>query len=190
MKESLRKAAEGLFPRAKVVVDPFHVIADSNKRIDEARRIEQDVFRNRKVRIPRKIFLTGREKLSDEKKQKVNDLLDKYPGLKGFYWAKEKIRELYRQQSREEASELLNNIIINLKSSDDGELIRWGNTLKRWTEPILDHFDNRTTNGFTEGCNTKIKMLKRNSYGLRNVEVYWRKMLLGFVPSRSCFHSI
>lgn len=96
------KAAEGLFPRAKVVVDPFHVIADSNKRIDEARRIEQDVFRNRKVRIPRKIFLIGREKLSDEKKQKVNDLLDKYPGLKGFYWAKEKIRELYRQQSREE----------------------------------------------------------------------------------------
>jgi len=157
MKESLRKAAEGLFPRAKVVVDPFHVIADSNKRIDEARKIEQDVFRNRKVRIPRKIFLIGREKLSDEKKQKVNDLLDKYPGLKGFYWAKEKIRELYRQQSREEASELLNNIIINLKSSDDGELIRWGNTLKRWTEPILDHFDNRTTNGFTEGCNTKDK---------------------------------
>jgi len=36
---------------------------------------------------------------------------------------------------------------------------------------------------FTEGCNTKIKMLKRISYGLKNVEVYWGKMLLGFVPS-------
>jgi transposase len=30
MKEGLRKVAEGLFPLAKVVVDPFHVIADSN----------------------------------------------------------------------------------------------------------------------------------------------------------------
>jgi len=190
MKESLRKAAEGLFPGAKVVVDPFHVVAYSNKQMDAARKIEQEVSRKRRVRIPRKIFLIGGEKLSEEKKQKVNDLLDKYPGLKGFYWAKEKIRELYRQQSREEASELVSNIIINLKSSDDGELIRWGNTLKRWKEPILNHFDNRTTNGYTEGCNTKIKMLKRNSYGIRNVEVYWRKMLLGFVPSRSCFHSI
>ena len=190
MKESLRKAAEGLFPRAKVVVDPFHVVAYSNKQMDVARKIEQEVSRKRRVRIPRKIFLIGGEKLSEEKKQKVNDLLDKYPGLKGFYWAKEKIRELYRQQSREEASELLSNIIINLKSSDDGELIRWGNTLKRWKEPILNHFDNWTTNGYTEGCNTKIKMLKRNSYGIRNVEVYWRKMFLGFVPSRSCFHSI
>ena len=190
MKEGLRKAAEGLFPSARVVVDPFHVIADSNKRMDEARRIEQDVYRKRKVQIPKKIFLVGREKLNEEREQKVDKLLDRYPGLKGFYWAKEKIREFYRQGSREEATRLLDNIIFNLKSADDGELIRWGNSLKRWREPILNHFDNHTTNGFTEGCNTKIKMLKRISYGLRNVEVYWRKMLLGFVPSRSYFHTI
>jgi len=190
MKEVLRKAAEVLFPQAKVVVDPFHVVADSNKRMDEARRIEQDVYRRRKVQIPKKIFLVGREKLSEERRQKVDTLLEKYPGLKEFYWAKEKIRKLYRQQNREEATKLMDNIIFNLKSADDAELIRWGNTLKHWREPILNHFDNHTTNGFTEGCNTKIKMLKRVSYGLRNVEVYWRKMLLGFVPSRSYFHTI
>ena len=190
MKESLRKAAETVFPLARVVVDPFHVIADSNRRMDEARRIEQDVHRKRQVQIPKKIFLVGREKLTEEKRQKVDTLLERYPALKGFYWAKEKIRELYRQPSRGEATKLLENIIFNLKSADDGELTRWGNTLKRWREPILNHFDNHTTNGFTEGCNTKIKMLKRISYGLRNVDVYWRKMLLGFVPSRSYFHTI
>ena len=190
MKDGLRKVAEAVFPLARVVVDPFHVIADSNRRMDEARRIEQDVHRKRKVQIPKKIFLVGRERLSEEKRQKVDKLLDQYPGLKGFYWAKEKIRELYQQPSRGEATMLLENIIFNLKSADDGELIRWGNTLKYWREPILNHFDNHTTNGFTEGCNTKIKMLKRISYGLRNVDVYWRKMLLGFAPSRSCFHTI
>ena len=190
MKEGLRKAAEAVFPLARVVVDPFHIIADSNRRMDEARRIEQDVHRKRKVQIPKKIFLVGREKLTEEKRQKVDTLLEKYPSLKVFYWAKEKIRELYRQPDRGEATKLLENIIFNLKAADDGELIRWGNTLKHWSDPILNHFDNHTTNGFTEGCNTKIKMLKRISYGLRNVEVYWRKMLLGFVPSRSCFHAI
>lgn len=100
------------------------------------------------------------------------------------------MREFYLQESKEEAAKVLDNIILNLKCADDGELIRWGNTLKQWREPILNYFDRRTTNGFTEGCHTKIKMLKRVSYGLRNVDVYWRKMLLGFVPSRSCFHSI
>ena len=190
MKESLRKVSEELFPKAKVVVDHFHVIADSNRRMDEARKIEQDVLGSKKIKIPKKIFLIGREKLGEEKRQRVDELLDKYPSLKGFYWAKEKVRELYRQETREEATRTLDNIIFNLKLADDGELIRWGNSLKRWREPILNHFDNRTTNGFTEGCNTKIKMLKRISYGLRNVEVYWRKMFLGFVPSRSYFHII
>jgi len=190
MKEGLRKAAEAMFLLARVVVDPFHIVADSNRRMDEARRIEQDVHRKRQVQIPKKIFLVGREKLSDEKRQKVDMLLEKYPTLKGFYWAKEKIRELYRQPSRAEATKLLDNIIFNLKSADDGELIRWANTFKHWRNPILNHFDNHTSNGFTEGCNTKIKMLKRISYGLRNVEVYWRKMLLGFAPSRSYFYKI
>ena len=190
MKESLRKVAEEVFPKAKVVVDPFHVIADSNRRMDEARRIEQDVRWKKRVRIPKKIFLIGGEKLNEGQRGKIAELLIKYPSLKGFYWAKEKLRELYRQDSREEAVRLLDLIILNLKSEDDGELIRWGNTLRRWREPILNHFDNGTTNGFTEGCNTKIKMLKRVSYGLKNVEVYWRKMLLGFVPSRSYFHTI
>ena len=190
MKESLRKVAEESFPKAKVVVDPFHVVADSNRRMDEARKIEQDMLCKKKVKIPKKIFLIGGEKLNERRKEEIAELLIRYPSLKGFYWAKEKIRELYRQESREEATKILDLIILNLKSEDDGELIRWGNTLKRWRESILNHFDNETTNGFTEGCNTKIKMLKRVSFGLRNVEVYWRKMLLGFVPSRSYFHTV
>jgi transposase len=190
MKEGLRKLAEALFPEAKVVVDPFHVVADSNRRMDEARRIEQDVHLRRKVQIPKKIFLIGGEKLSEEGRSRLNVLLEKYPSIKDFYWAKEKVREVYRQESQAEAGKILDNLILNLRSADDGELIRWGNTLKHWRDPILNHFENGTSNGFTEGCNTKIKMLKRVSYGLRNAEVYWRKMLLGFVPCRSCFHNI
>ena len=158
--------------------------------MDEARQIEQDVHRKRKVQIPKKIFLIGGEKLSGKARQKLDGLLEKYPSLKGFYCAKEKVRKLYRQESKEEAARVLDNLILNLRCEDDGELIRWGNTLKHWREPILNYFDRRTTNGLTEGCHTKIKMLKRVSYGLRNVDVYRRKMLLGFIPSRSCFHSI
>ena len=190
MKESLRKVSEEVFPKAKVVVDHFHVIADSNRRMDEARKIEQDVLRKKKIKIPRKIFLIGYEKLNEKQRSKIAKLLISYPSLRAFYRAKEKLREFYRQGTRQEAARLLDLIILNLRSEDDGELIRWGNTLRRWRDPILNYFDNGTTNGFTEGCNTKIKMLKRVSYGLRNVDVYCRKMLLGFVPSRSYFHTI
>jgi len=48
----------------------------------------------------------------------------------------------------------------------------------------------KTPMALVEAVIPRFKMLKRISYGLRNVEVYWRKMLLGFVPSRSYFHTI
>ena len=130
------------------------------------------------------------EKLREEQRQRVDSLLRHYPNIKAFYWAKEALRGLYQQEDKAMGARQLDNIILNLKAGDDGELIRWCNTLKRWQVPILNHFDNRTTNGFTEGCNTKIKMLKRLSYGLRNVGVCWRKMLLRFVPSPSYFHTV
>ena len=77
MKEGLRKVAEALFPEAKIVADYFRVIADSNKRTDEARRIEQDIYQRKEVRIPKKIFLVGGEKLSEEMRGKLNVLLKK-----------------------------------------------------------------------------------------------------------------
>ena len=48
---------------------PFHVIADSNRRMDKARRIEQDMHRKRKVQIPKKIFLVSRGRLSEEERE-------------------------------------------------------------------------------------------------------------------------
>ena len=89
----LKEGRGGFISSGQGSVEPFHVIADANKRMDEARRIEQEVH-PRKVRIPKKIFLVGRERLSEDKRRKLDGLLQKYPCLKGFYWAKEKIRQL------------------------------------------------------------------------------------------------
>jgi transposase len=61
-------------------------------------------------------------------------------------------------------------------------MVCWGRTLKRWKVYLLNYFEHRTTNAYTEGVHTKMKLLKRASYGLRNIEVYVKKMLLGFLP--------
>jgi transposase len=36
MNEGLRRAVQEVLPKVKLVVDPFHVIADANKRLDES----------------------------------------------------------------------------------------------------------------------------------------------------------
>ena len=73
-------------------------------------------------------------------------------------------------------------VISSMRVSDDGEILCWRNMLRRWKEQILNYFDNRTTNAFTEGVHTKIKKIKRVSYGFRNVDVYVRKVALSLIP--------
>jgi transposase len=47
---------------------------------------------------------------------------------------------------------------------------------------ICNYFENQTTNGLTEGMNTKIKLIKRISYGFTNFEHLRLKLF-------ACFNS-
>ena len=46
-----------------------------------------------------------------------------------------------------------------------------------WLSGILNSFSSPITNGFTEGCNNKIKVLKRNAYGYRNFYRFRNRIL-------------
>jgi transposase len=39
MRETFRRAVQEVFPEAEVILDPFHLIQDANRRLDEARKI-------------------------------------------------------------------------------------------------------------------------------------------------------
>lgn len=168
-------------PKARIVVDHFHVIKDANNRLEEARRLEQEM-QGRKHIGKRWWFIKGRERLKDREKELLDALLIKYPELKAFYYFKEQLRSFYRAKNREEAFVLLSRIILNMECNDDAAINQWARTLKRWRIYILNYFISKTTNAFTEGAHTKIKMIKRQSYGFRNVQVYIRKMMLAFIP--------
>ena len=46
-----------------------------------------------------------------------------------------------------------------------------------WQNRILNSFDFPFTNGFTEGCNNKIKVLKRNAYVYRSFNRFRNRIL-------------
>jgi transposase len=179
MDHLLLRCAETHLPEARVVVDHFHVIQDANQRLDEARKIEQDAW---KVEIPRKLFLMGKEKLKPAQRRKAEAYGQKYPSLKEFYWMKEALRSFYKLKDKKTASRRLKDLIEIALLSDDAAMMQWGRTLQRWSPYILNFFDHRTTNAYTEGIHTKIKMIKRVSFGFRNVQVYVRKVLLSLFP--------
>jgi transposase len=112
----------------------------------------------------------------------LEEIFSRFPVLKEFWWTKEQLRLFYRAKDRTEGEKILGRILVGCESSDDAEMVRWGRTLRHWRSYLLNYFAHRTTNAYTEGVHTKIKLLKRASYGLRNIEVYVKKMLLGFLP--------
>lgn len=180
LKPSFRAAALAILPRARVVADRFHVIHDANRRLDEARRLEQAEAQAPLRRWP---LLKAQERLSPRQQAQLADLQARYPTLKEHHWIKEQLRALYRDPDLAAAERRWHTLLVAMEASDDAAVWQWARTLRAWRREILACFTLPLSNGFTEGCHTKVKLLKRLSYGFRNIAVYIRKMLLGFLPT-------
>jgi len=184
-------AAKEAFPQAIVVIDHFHVIQDANKRLNEARRIEQEAInfqrgkRGRgKIDIPGDLLRRAKEHLNEKKQEpeRLDRLLASYPRLKIWYAHKEGVRDIYCRANRKEAEEHLTIRINTMLLSEDVELKLWGKSLKYYKEEILNYFVYRTTNAYTEGLHVRCKLVQRISSGFRNPDVYIRKVLLFLIP--------
>jgi transposase len=180
MKMGYRNAIEKELPEAKITVDKFHVIAYANKHLDEVR----DVVVGKGLHIRRTLF-KGKEKLTDKEKVKLENLFkkfEKFPSLYQAYFIKEKLREFYRLKNKSVARKEFSALLMYCEDSDSTYVRGFGKTLFRWKENILNYFDNFSTNAFTEGVHTKIKMIKRISFGFRNINNYIAKVTLAFIP--------
>ena len=180
MKRGYLNTIKRELPGVRVTVDKFHVIAYANKNLDEVR----SVMINKGYHV-RQILFKGKEKLSEKEKIKLEVLfkkLEKFPSLYQAYFIKEKLRDFYRLKDKKEARQKLNTIIMFCENSHSRYMKSFGRTLFRWKENILNYFDNYSTNAFTEGVHTKIKMIKRVSFGFRNIDNYIAKVTLAFIP--------
>ena len=72
----------------------------------------------------------------------------------------------------------LRKFIISAQVSKLKEFNATLTMLGNWSKYILNAFDCSYSNGFTEGSNNKIKVIKRNGYGFRNFENFRNRILL------------
>jgi len=181
MKRRYLNTIQRELPGMKVTVDKFHVVAYANKNLDEVRSI----IVSKPGYNVRRILFKGKEKLNDKERIKLELLFkkfEKFPSLYQAYFIKEKLRDFYKLTDKKDARKQLNNIIMFCETSHSRYMKSFGKTLFRWKENILNYFDNFQTNAFTEGVHTKIKMIKRVSFGFRNIDNYIAKVTLAFIP--------
>lgn len=166
-------------PNIRIVIDFFHVVQDANFRISEARTAIQ---KTNKIMISKRLLEKNKEHLNPNERVELNNIFKVYPELGALWKVKEKIRLIHKNPSTNLATILYGGLIKEMKESHYPSIKQWAKTLNRWQDGILAYFTYHTTNGYTEGVNTKLKTIKRLSYGFRNINNYIRKALLTFIP--------
>lgn len=180
MKFKQRKTVERFFPCASTVVDKFHVLCYLAHLIDVDRRFDAPKIKSfenirQMMRKPEKV-------LTEKEWSHLDNIFKQYPELKKKWDIYQRLSLFYRSKSKEEAKKKLVEIRNSLSILDRCFTKDFLRTINRLEEEILNYFNNRTTNAFTEGVHTKIKMIKRTSFGFRNTEVYIKKVMLAFIP--------
>jgi len=166
-------------PEALIVADAFHVVADANRRVSDLRTTIQKAD---KVKLPKIIFDKSKEKLNPNQRVALNEINKAYPELFELWRYKEELRRIYKIPNKTLAEISFNSMIKRMRLSRSEVTKQWLKTLMRWRDEILNYFERFTTNGYTEGVNTKLKTIKRLSYGFRNIDNYIRKVMLSFIP--------
>jgi transposase len=174
------KLLKKYFPNALIVIDHYHVISCALMHLQKIRTVLQVA---RRISIPIKQELNKNyEELNEEEKTKMRRYFKLFPELEEAYWAKEEIRSIYRISKHRKAEHRFKTLKQKLLKSKEIELRELGRTMINWEEEILNYFKCRITNAYTEGIHTKCKLIKRKSFGFRNVGTYIRKLILGILP--------
>lgn len=175
-----KELAQIYFKNAIVVIDRFHFIRQVLWAFDKIRKEEQKRFsKQRRTYFKRsKALLWARfNKLDDEGKLAANLMLSASERLLKAHSLKEKFLDFVDASSFEEAKERLSTWYLYVNAYQLPEFNNCLQTIARWQDNILNSFKVPYTNGFTEGVNNKIKVLKRNAYGIRNFKRFRARIL-------------
>lgn len=175
MSTSYIPAVQETLPGIDIVFDHFHVNAIMNKALDEIRKEEQAKLNEEEKKVlkgNRFLFLSNYENLIEEKKGKLEAILQINAPLFKAHCLKEQFRGFWDLSSREEAEKFLDQWSFDAVSSGVKKLSKLANTLRRHWTGLLNYFKHRITNAAAEGINNKIKTMKRQAYGFRDMEYF------------------
>jgi transposase len=161
-------------PKARIVVDRFHVVKHLNERITTIRRKYQKNAPKEIAEVlkgSRWILVRNRKDLSPKDEKKLKQVLEACPELRTIYLLKEEFRFIFeRARDRYKAEKYLR--VWKLKAMHTGNrfLLKFVKTLENWWNEILNYFLENITNGFVEGLNGALRAIIRRAFGYRNFQ--------------------
>ena len=203
MYEPYLLVTQTMFPKAKYVVDRFHYTTYIMDALDNIRIRLQKLYGNKSKEyklLKNKKNVSLLRKYSSEinwwvftKRYKNGRMVDILPvdiledilkissDLMEGYCLKEEFLDIIHHYNQMNIEEQINKWISKCIEKDIPEFIEVTKTISRWKEYILNSFiDERYSNGYTEGINNKIKVIKRIAFGYKSFELFRGRILYIF----------
>lgn len=163
------KVIKEVFPKASIIIDRFHVMKLVNKSLN---KIRLDL--GLKGLKNRYLLLSNNQDLSKEEIEALSEILANSPSLSIAYELKEELRDIYESKLTVKGGlRAIKKWLVYAKII----LRTAGDTVENHLAEIANYFISRTTSGVTEGINTRIKLILRQSYGFKNFTLMREKLL-------------
>ena len=192
-----------MFPKAKYVVDRFHYTIYIMDALDDIRIRLQKLYGEKSKEyklLKNKKNVSLLRKYSNEinwwvftKRYKNGHMVDILPidilddilkisnDLMEGYYLKEEFLDIIHHSNQMDVEIQINKWISKCIEKNIVEFIEAAKTISRWKEYILNSFiDERYSNGYTEGINNKIKVIKRIAFGYKSFELFRGRILYIF----------
>ena len=180
MWKTYSKASDTWFVNATQIVDKFHWIRQAIWAFERIRKDEQkklDPKLRKYFKRSRSLLIKRYDSLKEDEKQQVNVMLYYSVNISRAYWYKEAFLKILDAEDPDKAKSALIEWIQGAECCGLEPFEKCAKTMQNWYSGIINSLSSPITNGFTEGCNNKIKVLKRNAYGYKNFRRFRNRIL-------------
>jgi transposase len=183
MSGAYQSAVRAHLRKAVIVFDHFHVVKLFNEKLSDLRRAlyreATEVQHKAVLKGTRWLLLKNAENLDEEKdeKRRLQEALKLNEPLAVAYSMKEDLRRFWEQPGKGFATTFLDGWIRRAEASGIKILQQMAKTLAAHRSGLLAYHDVMISSGPMEGTNNKIKTMKRQAYGFRDLEFFKLKIL-------------
>jgi transposase len=175
------KAIKECCPNAELIFDKFHVVKKVNEALDTVRK-EAFASASKEERINMKqkrfVILKREQNLDKKEREKLHDLMHNNELLYKSYLIKEQLLNIFDDKTStfDQIKERIDTWFSNILSNELTTFYGVVNMIKTHLHGILNYFRYGMTNAISEGFNTKINIIKRRAYGIRDLEYFKLKI--------------
>ncbi len=184
-----RNVVKSTLPKAEIVADKYHYVRQTEWMLRDIRirLYNQNSNKYKDLKKYWKLISKNPKELTEKQQKRIIKLRKLNEEFSECYGYKEEFYRLFKISSSEEFKKGFENLVERLKNSGIKECMYLSKTYKNWEREILNSFKYKIDNGFVEGYNNKIKVIKRVSYGIKKFEILKKLIQLKFLSNVDYF---